>query len=576
MINTNGYTPSKRYIHLISYTLIVCLLITGCGKVKSSPSQSSPFIMNEEIAVTNPEMRSFNQTLGQIDNEKQASDAAHQFAEYVATRFKESDRPITSQSGKKISQVETFKQLLKVDELGKKEWLARQKIKDGFTTQTQNPELSTPDDLVKEINRSDSPIQTNESELLEIQKGVRQSLPNLAVNDQSTAMTPLESSVIAWTYISGDDGQMGASSLEALDFEHIQEKMGETSSDIKSQWLFSIPWFWNVILYTVLFCSVDRAISTITKRDVFGNKVSDREEKTMCIKHKKGRRTVYKEQKVVTQYNYYTYQDLEQSLASEGGHFWFDSSAPPYQDIAMLPSQPNRSSDVYIASFDPEEPVSGYSLFWHPMTLDGTLEIGDIIFYRGPGIASRTVKYISSWTHTAMVYNASQGLTLESTFTGVDIYSAKISWDYGLSWAVKRVKGLSLAERTHLIHTAYSKWGNREMKYFPEMTKEYSPPKLFTQTWADKTTESSMYCFKLVYKTYMQAGIDLDSNRTRLRPFLSPSLSEKDYDDYGNLVDNAFIGVTGDDIYYSKHLEKDKFNYGLKYLSHPILTTRPK
>ena len=69
---------------------------------------------------------------------------------------------------------------------------------------------------------------------------------------------------------------------------------------------------------------------------------------------------------------------------------------------------------------------------------------------------------------------------------------------------------------------------------------------------------------KLTWIIFNNRGLNLDSERTKAT---MDNNFFHGYTDYGAENDYAWIGVSGDDIYYSKHLDNDIYSYGKENLS---------
>ena len=84
-----------------------------------------------------------------------------------------------------------------------------------------------------------------------------------------------------------------------------------------------------------------------------------------------------------------------------------------------------------------------------------------------------------------------------------------------------------------------------------------------------------MYCSKLVWNIGMQAGLNLDSNRTRFRlaslAVVPDDIMETAKDDNGTEVRRAWIGVSPDDIYYSKQMGEEIYTHGISQLTRPLV-----
>ncbi|MFA5880194.1 MAG: hypothetical protein WC860_08525, partial [Candidatus Margulisiibacteriota bacterium] len=260
----------------------------------------------------------------------------------------------------------------------------------------------------------------------------------------------------------------------------------------------------------------------------------------------------------------------------------FNNAEPPLEAKIKLASNPGADNARLIALKAKSIPFP-----WAQKKV--FLKKGDLIFSRGAGVISSTIGSISSWSHIAMVYDLKQNLTLEALPNGVDLYRPLEDWQPAITWAVKRVKSASSEEISKALDKINYKWtaknGSYPMPYNPTIIKrvevdgaKYLTLKTFKEwliEWADKNKKTSMYCFKLVYHTFLGIGIDLDSNRSgfnQCNATLVDGFYESDILDNGKINIKAFIGITGDDIYYSKHLGTDIYSYCKENLDDPFLS----
>ena len=151
---------------------------------------------------------------------------------------------------------------------------------------------------------------------------------------------------------------------------------------------------------------------------------------------------------------------------------------------------------------------------------------------------------------------------------GVDTYYPQHDWAKGKAWAVKRIWGISAVQMQSALKSFHDTY--KGLKYLAYHRIADMDIHTFIEEWADKDILTSMYCSKLVYQFYKSFGYDLDSNRTsyELDYYLESTsyLSESAMQDNGTINTNAFIGVSPDDIYYSRSLDSEIYSYGLSNL----------
>ncbi len=273
--------------------------------------------------------------------------------------------------------------------------------------------------------------------------------------------------------------------------------------------------------------------------------------------------------------NYYGLEDLSQGLNELQDQIEFNNQDLPENALVKLGSTPSLSAKYIL--FAPQKKFP-----WAETA--SILKKGDLIFSKGNNFLASAINNISSWSHVAIIYDPKNILTLEACDGGVNIYRPLKDWEPNIAWSVKRIKA-DQNKISYAVDLARKKWnttnGYTPMPYWPKTTKNCKSTnyvelfKEWFKEWADKNTFTSMYCFKLAYHTFMLININLDSNRTTLTQFAScfgDGFYQKDITDAGTYNNRAFIGVTGDDIYYSKHLGQDLYIYGKKYLEKPYLS----
>ncbi len=264
------------------------------------------------------------------------------------------------------------------------------------------------------------------------------------------------------------------------------------------------------------------------------------------------------------------------AMATAGcAHIQKEIAVPAQDDTATLTESLKGAG----ASVETNNEPQGIHIQSHsPIFLDDLyqrskpkLKKGDIVLMRGQTWISDAIIHVSRWTHGAIVYDVAAGRVMESVQSGVHIGSVH-GLGKGSAWSVKRVKA-SDAAIASAVEIAKRNWAKEhdndptKMPYFPPRRSVFTSLQ-WAAEWADKNSRTSMYCFKLIYQTFLSAGKDLDSNRTSLS---ASWLSEPDLSDSGATKPNAFIGITGDDIYYSKNVGDNILSFGLDNLRMPLL-----
>ena len=269
---------------------------------------------------------------------------------------------------------------------------------------------------------------------------------------------------------------------------------------------------------------------------------------------------------------YWNFDDLEGHFEEYRDEYTFLNENPPNEAIASLPSNTaDRYSDGFdtgvIASIQARSTNSPAIKFpWDEKK--HLLMKGDIVFTRANTAFSNAAQFFTSWVHAGMVKDVQNDQSYESFYPGgVKTYNPKSDWPEGYSWSVKRVKPTSLSRSQIEKAVDDAEFFYDRKPYFPEHIVSYKNRGDFVAEFADKNNTSSFYCTKLVWKAFEWQGIDLDSERTTAKV---DNNFFHGYTDWGASNKWAWIGVSGDDIYYSKHLSEDIWSYGLDNLVVPL------
>ncbi len=269
---------------------------------------------------------------------------------------------------------------------------------------------------------------------------------------------------------------------------------------------------------------------------------------------------------------YYTHEDIVDHFKQYNNEYSFITTSPPGEAIALLPRDPG-AGNIGIASTASSPAIKFEWEREYPK-----LRKGDIVFSRSSSQAARAIQFVSSWVHTAVLaeVNRDSPRSIESYLDkggpdnqgGVGEFNPKKDWAQGYSWSVKRIKpsALSQFQIEQAVDYAVNQYAFR-VGYFPKYFSTTRFRQYFLEEWADKYNTSSMYCSKLTWRIFYNRGLDLDSERTSATVQAN---FRKNWTDFGMENPTAWIGVSGDDIYYSKYLSTDILTYGLENLSNPI------
>ncbi|MBG90577.1 MAG: hypothetical protein CL521_02045 [Actinobacteria bacterium] len=554
-------TRSSIIQQTVTMGVVIALALQGC----SNPSLiSQGTILSDPVPVSNPITSEFNALLSDIDSPESAEKSIDYFIDYMDSRFKysppASDAPQTQSvpqdqlrqlfSDTELAQMAKIEYSLRQSDLSAQESQTLLSIEQVSTQLSHHPQNQMGDFSTEDLRK--------------LQGQIRQSIPNLASPHSGDKMSPLEGMVLSWVAITHDDGSAPIQSIPAKKVDVDEFHSGTQVQSSIGPLLFAYG-----ILYLVI--QGGEWLKKKTNKNADGIPISINE----IRKVKKGRRTVTE----VRVRDLHQLASLEAEVANIEEKVFFDNrplSTHDYHGIAQLPSR---------AGVDDRDPIwvakrkKMHAFPWRD--LQNNTQKGDIIFHRTPSLTSKVNSKVSSWTHAGMIYEPQSLTTLESFSPGVAIYNPKSQWNRkgAYAFSVRRIQSLSQYFIENAVESVKEKWARSfippitpvKMTYWPLVPIHDLSPSDFFKEWADKDSLSSMYCFKLIYHTFLPYGIDLDSNRTYFDfiSYNSPlsKFVELDFNDQGELVENAFIGVTGDDIYYSTHLGEEIIGIGLDQLT---------
>lgn len=243
---------------------------------------------------------------------------------------------------------------------------------------------------------------------------------------------------------------------------------------------------------------------------------------------------------------YYNFDDLKNAINENKSSFFFDRSGPTGDMVAVLPPSPPENSDsgIYPAN---KIKAQFLTLPWDNLPL----RKGDVILMRGDDILGRAIGLLSSFTHAAIVHDKPRHYSFESAGDGVKDYRAGDAWGKKVvTFAVKRIKYLPQWQIENAVDDAYNRY--KGVPYFPYIHKSAMNRDNWLREWMNKSKGSSMYCSKLVWWTFSNKGVDLDTNYTK---------SYRYGDSRGN-----WMGVSPDDVYRSTAFARDMYCVGQENL----------
>lgn len=255
---------------------------------------------------------------------------------------------------------------------------------------------------------------------------------------------------------------------------------------------------------------------------------------------------------------------VKQGIDMNKGYFYGDTlSGGPFDSVVQIAfggAYPQPGTTTALAYKSPPKPLAGLRLAplqgniginalmsngeWAavPWTTYG-FQKGDILHMSDTSTAiGFFISGFSAITHAGMYYDGTRNF--ESWGGGVDLYNRAFgdaaTWNkQPLSMAVKRLKaGMSSLSPTSAVESALQWY--RYKPFYTVNSVAGADPIVFTTNWSDKNTYDSFYCSKLVWRTYMNMGVDLDSNWTK-SSYLFKTLTGI----------NDWIGVSPDDLFWS-------------------------
>lgn len=209
-----------RKISVYMLIIVVLGLITyGCGNQNNSVK--APQFIPVENQPKSEQLIKFNAQVKQISGESSAAAAINTFTAYAQSRI--SGHSDYKKSGKvfalsgdilaKLARIEAHKRGFAVDNLSAAE--ANTEINPTRIAETLNELSNEPENCI-----------IVPSGIAAVQSEVRQQLPDIAADEDSQEMTPLEAMVIGYVVCTGDDGSAQPESLNFnVDTEQVSGYM---------------------------------------------------------------------------------------------------------------------------------------------------------------------------------------------------------------------------------------------------------------------------------------------------------------------------------------------------------------
>lgn len=556
---------SKNKTLLVNFTFLILapvfLILSGCGKV-ASQLQDQSVVVNSNQGTNNQFTSKMNDKLGKIKDEKTAQDAINGFVEYAVSRAQTpSDKVIGSNSDGMTTQsvaqtagisVASLKQLFSNAALVKAELKAR-KISTGLSTQsTDTTKTDVSPEEMAQIFQSSGDTDVSPEMVANARDAVRKAMPNVTADPNDPSMSPLESTIVAYTLKTGDDGSAPTASIPVnQDVSTVLPASIGTQSLRAQAFGLDDLIFWVVVTYVF----VDMNHQMRTDKDIFGNPVGDYEWRLFTVGY--GR----KQGRWVQTKDYFTMQHLATAANTTAADFLVD-----FQTNSDLAGVFPNSGGIVVASGGESRTVpalpSGAKIITFPSEWLFQMRKGDIIFKKSD--RDDVVTKFSFLTHSCIFYDLKdpKGRVFEAVNKGVNIYPLGENWGKTDSYyAVRRLSGFSSSRLAEAVENAVQIWGadkngTPRTRYLPkrEIPKGYQLIDVvrFYHDWSDKWNTDGMYCSKLVWWTFKDL-VDLDSNTTYIKGTYKYILGDSNNrDGAGNY---AFIGVSPDDIYNSRYLD---------------------
>ncbi|HAR63616.1 MAG TPA: hypothetical protein DF296_08485 [Candidatus Margulisbacteria bacterium] len=197
--------------------LVLCtvFVLSACSKLSDGMDTDKSKVMKDLTPLQSSKVLEFDKKLGEVKDEQTAQAAVGFFANQVASNMISTS---TTSKGISTQSIKTLSSPSLIQKFAHIEAVARSK-KSGISIQSlvENNDMVTVEkltDIMNTMQPIDVAGKLTVEDVRNTQQVIRDNIPNLASN-QTTAMTPLEASVITYYVLTGDDGS-GKSSTEKL------------------------------------------------------------------------------------------------------------------------------------------------------------------------------------------------------------------------------------------------------------------------------------------------------------------------------------------------------------------------
>ena len=553
-----------RVLQSIAGCLVFAMFVTGCGPTKSLGNAT----LLPEASAKTMTLEEFDQKLSQVSDQQSAEEAVDAFLGYVATRFEESKQGDAAALQSSLSNKEFIKNKARFSQLAQSELQTRQKRaslqSEESGDSTQNDHVVSLASVLEQINKQYPTLGAQIGDLAAVQAGLRATMPHLAVDPESTHMSPLEANMLTWVYLTGDDGSMPAGAMGSLDRE------APVFTETRVQFLEFII---IVLIVVAVACGTSNLRAQMESKDLFGNTIHKDEQYEFCWKEKKGKRTVTRTRTETRRTHYYTHQNLEDvanELSKDIEIVYSGSSSGLARYVRTTPVSIASASGSARLQSSSSPTYSNADFITFPYTnYRGVIRKGDLIFKKST--RRDIVSKFSFLTHVAIFYDHPVNQfprVYEAVMKGADTYQLGENWGEDLLFSLRRIGNAPTATVAQAVDNSLSRY--RGAKFRPDVptNRNADPDALplldkiaYYREWSDKNKSTGIYCSKLVWLTFKDgrnnAGklIDLDSNTTRVTGVQWPVLTFPDKNNDGWVISNAFVGVSPDDIFESRHLD---------------------
>jgi len=194
----------EKHVLIIGLALLTALYVNGCGKAAEEKGEVVNYNKPLPVKVDNPQVKEFNQQLGEIKDLPTAEKAVNSFVTYVDSRIA---KPV---SGTKAM---SFRALMTDDLVNKvavRELTARG-IANARTLSASSEEPAPPlidvGTITDTVNGliSDEGVKIGDDAVETVKDKVETSVPNLNP-ERKEGMTPLNAMAVGYALASGDDG----------------------------------------------------------------------------------------------------------------------------------------------------------------------------------------------------------------------------------------------------------------------------------------------------------------------------------------------------------------------------------